>query len=366
MENENTKYVGEATQIDEKTVPNMSDEKTVVDMAKNNIAPAAATPASPSSAPKKGSDVGARAGIAAAAFGAGIGSTVLASSAIPDSSAKDSKNENDNDSFFDDDDDSERDMSGMISEETGKTIADIMEQDPDGYIPGYDSDSDADSDLRTISDTHSDSDSDDISVVRSHSSSWGDGTVDMAASVDDSMTFNEAFAAARAEVGAGGAFEWHGKVYNTFYESEWNNMTAAEKSEYESHFSWGRSHNNIADDEIPVDHQKSHIVDNGGDVNDDTDNSDEVNDVIVGDDLPVVEVLGVGYDEDLDANVGVVSVDGVEAVLLDVDQDETFDYLLVDENSDGEYSSDEVYDISDENLTVDDLNEYADAGDVSM
>lgn len=56
--------------------------------------------------------------------------------------------------------------------------------------------------------------------------------MDIATGVDDSMTFNEAFAAAREEVGAGGLFVWHGHTYGTYYENEWNAMSPEEKEQY--------------------------------------------------------------------------------------------------------------------------------------
>ena len=43
--------------------------------------------------------------------------------------------------------------------------------------------------------------------------------------VSDGMSFADAFAAARAQVGAGGVFEWHGGVFSTYYENEWDSMT---------------------------------------------------------------------------------------------------------------------------------------------
>lgn len=43
--------------------------------------------------------------------------------------------------------------------------------------------------------------------------------------VSDGMSFADAFAAARAQVGAGGVFEWHGGVFSTYYENEWDGMT---------------------------------------------------------------------------------------------------------------------------------------------
>lgn len=70
---------------------------------------------------------------------------------------------------------------------------------------------------------------------------WADAEIDVATGVTDEMSFSEAFATARAEVGAGGAFEWRGDVYNTFYENEWNAMSAEEKAEFSEHFDWSKA-----------------------------------------------------------------------------------------------------------------------------
>ncbi|GHT29260.1 hypothetical protein AGMMS49574_05540 [Bacteroidia bacterium] len=52
------------------------------------------------------------------------------------------------------------------------------------------------------------------------------------AHVSDDLSFGEAFAAARAEVGPGGTFEWHGKEYGTYYKDEWDNMDPGERNQY--------------------------------------------------------------------------------------------------------------------------------------
>lgn len=61
-----------------------------------------------------------------------------------------------------------------------------------------------------------------------------DGEVHVAHSVTNDMSFSEAFASARAEVGAGGAFVWHGNVYGTYRadDAEWMEMTAEERAEH--------------------------------------------------------------------------------------------------------------------------------------
>lgn len=49
------------------------------------------------------------------------------------------------------------------------------------------------------------------------------------ATVDDSMSFSQAFEAARAQVGAGGVFTWHGNIFNTYTADEWKAMTNEDK-----------------------------------------------------------------------------------------------------------------------------------------
>lgn len=98
--------------------------------------------------------------------------------------------------------------------------------------------------------------------------------LDVATSVDDSMSFNEAFAAARAEVGAGGIFVWHGNTYGTYYAEEWNNMSANDKEQY-----WANVHhtsinlndelNNSTDIEPPIEEPVDDPITepvNGGDI----------------------------------------------------------------------------------------------------
>ena len=53
--------------------------------------------------------------------------------------------------------------------------------------------------------------------------------------VSDGMSFADAFAAARAQVGAGGVFEWHGGVFSTYYENEWDSMTPQQQHHFTAH-----------------------------------------------------------------------------------------------------------------------------------
>ena len=210
---------------------------------------------------------------------------------------------------------------------------------------------------------------------------WTDGEVPVATSVSDEMSFSEAFAAARTEVGSGGVFEWHGNIYSTFTEEEWNGMTAEQRDEYGSHFSWHSDashdtasashsshspHSTTATEDVEVvatnDNQEqtnqSHEANNSEvEVADVTPagNNGTAEEVAVVDAEPEVEVLGVIHDDESGANIGGLVVDGQEVVLIDVDGDTTFDVMGSDVNGDQQLSQNELVDISGQNITVNDL-----------
>ena len=52
------------------------------------------------------------------------------------------------------------------------------------------------------------------------------------AQMHNDQSFGEAFAAARAEVGPGGVFIWHGGIYNTYTADEWDAMTPEQKNAF--------------------------------------------------------------------------------------------------------------------------------------
>ncbi len=183
----------------------------------------------------------------------------------------------------------------------------------------------------------------------------------------DGMSFSEAFASARAELGSAGAFEWHGKLYSTFTAEEWNGMDKDARDGYTARIDWQPSEHTA--------HYAAHTT-----VHDDTraqqnaDASDLAateqygaadNDVqVVEQHNPQVEVLGVIHDADTGMNVGGMLVNGQEVMVLDVDQDNTFEYAVSDLNHDGYLQDNEVADISGQGLTVDALGGFTDPDDM--
>ncbi len=95
--------------------------------------------------------------------------------------------------------------------------------------------------------------------------------LDIAGSVSDDMSFSQAFAAAREEVGPGGIFYWHGKPYGTYYENEWNAMSEEDKADY-----WDSVYNTTtgSQDVTPPAPEPNEILDVAHTVSDDMSFSD--------------------------------------------------------------------------------------------
>lgn len=206
---------------------------------------------------------------------------------------------------------------------------------------------------------------------------WVDDEIPVATAVNDDMTFSEAFAAARAEVGAGGCFEWHGSIYGTYTAAEWNSMSAGERAEWGEHFSWNH-----------IDHSESDVAPHSPAAHRDelaaTDAAGE------GDDIPVVsvdhndqprevaqeqsavqqssgetdgqdvQIIGVVHDDDSDMNIAGMVVDNQEVILIDVDNDLEFDYLAVDANGNNQLDEGEIVDIQSQHITVNDMGGFSD------
>lgn len=80
--------------------------------------------------------------------------------------------------------------------------------------------------------------------------------------VREPMSFGEAYATAREEVGPGGIFSWHGQVYNTFTVEEWQGLSLAQRQEFLSDVGYRPTQDTEKMDEVGAD--GSQIVENGG------------------------------------------------------------------------------------------------------
>ena len=185
---------------------------------------------------------------------------------------------------------------------------------------------------------------------------WSDGNIAVATGVTDDMSFNQAFAAARTEVGAGGAFEWRGNVYGTYYAEEWNNMSVAEKAEFNNHFAW----NNLdttdnASSHSTIDSTTEIEVVSVAEPHSSAQANNIHNEVDVMAVEPEIEVLGVVHDMSTGANLGGMTVDGQDVFLIDVDGDMEFDFMASDLNNNNVVDDGEVADIHGQGFSVNDL-----------
>ncbi len=192
-----------------------------------------------------------------------------------------------------------------------------------------------------------------------------DNDVPMADSVSDNMSFSEAFEVARAEVGPGGVFEWHGNLYNTYTAQEWSNMSAEERADYNDHFAW-TSHDSHASG-----HGNYYVAQNSRPA--ESAPAPEPTPEPAPEPTPEpepapqpepepnseVEVLGVIHDGESGMNYGGLVVGGQEVILVDVDGNEVFDVAVSDMNHDGHLQENEMADISGQHITVGDLGGFS-------
>lgn len=172
------------------------------------------------------------------------------------------------------------------------------------------------------------------------------------ATVDQNLSFGHAFAEARAEVGPGGVFYWHGGVYNTYTEAEWNNMSAADRQDFAHQVAPAVYHH--ADYYENMAQQGNHGAGTS---------ETETPDVVIVEDTnqgtateSEVHILGVNQyvNEDGDiSNAGFATIDGEPIVMIDVDGDGVFDGVIHDNNGNGQIDENEVLDISSAGITTD-------------
>ena len=202
----------------------------------------------------------------------------------------------------------------------------------------------ADDDNPVVDDSGNDQGSADTNDTSTHTSKEMD--------LDD-MSFGQAFATARGELGPGQVFEWRGSLYTTDTKEEWET----------SHPSADEDDGDIVvEEDVSVEILGS---DQDGDIEEiivDVETYDEYNDaedeiVAEVDDEGDVELIDVEAvpNEDGQVIVGTLSEDGEDALIVDVDGDEAFDVLAADSDGDGSLTEDEVMDIQEMELGLNDF-----------
>lgn len=154
------------------------------------------------------------------------------------------------------------------------------------------------------------------------------------AEVNDEMSFSEAFASARKQVGAGGVFEWRGKQYGTYYKTEWDSMSQAEKDRYAANVfgtSSSKSSSTPEQEQLQHDISPENLADNS-------------QSPVSGEDVKG-ELVGVQTVTDENGNpmtIVAAKINGHNSVFVDADVDGYVDVASMDANNNGELEDDEI------------------------
>lgn len=160
------------------------------------------------------------------------------------------------------------------------------------------------------------------------------------AAVNDDLSFGEAFAQARAEVGPGGVFHWHGGIYNTYSADEWNAMTVEQKNEFAQQVKPEISVDEIstptdANTHVIVEHHVFHHEENH------TTNAVHQEPETTEDVQVASQQTAESTDDDVHI-VGYGNVEGHTAVALDLDNDGQADVAIIDVDDSGNLSNPDV------------------------
>lgn len=184
------------------------------------------------------------------------------------------------------------------------------------------------------------------------------------AEVSDDMSFDEAFASARKQVGAGGVFEWRGKLYGTYYKNEWDAMSQADKDQYAANVfgtPQAKVHNeNIQEQprkDMPEDAEQNTNVQK---VSHQTNNQQDKAEAGSGEGgrYNIQQVYGVRTVTDNNGNPMTMveaKVNGHNAILCDINQDDKIDSMAIDANDDGQITQDEIIPVPQGSVLVSEL-----------
>lgn len=180
---------------------------------------------------------------------------------------------------------------------------------------------------------------------------------------NDALSFKDAFEAARAEVGPGGVFRWHGNIYNTYTAEEWKAMSDTDKLAFAEKVSPEVSAeeidtNQLADSNANVtntENQRGEVEGQDDDVQvaSTQESTDEASTVKTSD-QPVesndddVRVVGFGHVQLPDGNyvaVEELDINGQRVAVIDVDNDGIGDVAMSDLNHNQQADEGEIIDL---------------------
>lgn len=188
------------------------------------------------------------------------------------------------------------------------------------------------------------------------------------AKVSDTDSFTDAFNSARAQVGPGGVFRWHGGLYNTYKEEEWNAMSDADKADFAYAVRPEVRADEIVAERMSAEHpdvalKHEHTAAKHTESDEDSQNYDTTGHVKTGGSSSPRFM-----DEMEGSDVHVVSrgdFEGHEAAAVDVTGDGQADVVVIDVDNSGTLSDPDVVVTPDGNVaTVNEIAQMAEGGQV--
>lgn len=171
----------------------------------------------------------------------------------------------------------------------------------------------------------------------------------------DGQSFREAFDAARAELGPGGVFSWHGNLYNTYTADEWNAMSDEEKETFAQQISPEVSPEDIDTSELAQAETDEESEDTDVTVAsvEEAPQTEEQNVVAANDqaennsddDVRVVGFGEVTLDNGQNVTVEELDYNGQRVAVIDLDQDGEADIAISDLNHNQQMDEGEVIDL---------------------
>ena len=171
------------------------------------------------------------------------------------------------------------------------------------------------------------------------------------AKTHDDLSFRDAFNAARAEMGPGGVFSWHGNLYNTYTADEWQAMSEEEKDAFAERIAPEISPEDIDADLVAANEEMESSDDADVVVAEGTNEEVELsvaNDQPVESDDDDVRVVGFGevtLDNGRNVTVQEIDVNGQRVAVIDLDQDGEADIAMSDLNNNRVMDDGEVIDL---------------------
>lgn len=162
----------------------------------------------------------------------------------------------------------------------------------------------------------------------------------------DDMPFREAFNAARAELGAGGVFSWHGNIYNTYTADEWAAMSEDEHQEFAEQVAPEVSAEDVDTTdfaEVKQEPKPETETNTESDVELVAANEQEIESG--DDDVRVVGFGEITLDNGRNVTVQEMDYNGQRVAVIDVDQDGEADIAMSDLNHNNQMDEGEVIDL---------------------